>query len=344
MNRLFALALLLCTVGCTWTHYLAQAAGGQLEILEKRRPLDEVVADPDVPPRIRRLLAEVPRIKAFGETQGLKATPNYRSYADLQRPAVVWVVSATEELSFTPKKWSFPIVGSVPYLGWFSKDDAERFAFDLRQEGWEVDVRTASAYSTLGWFEDPVLSTMIHDGPEDLGELADVVLHESTHATHYVDGQTAFDESIANFVGDRLAVRWLAQVVGPDAAETRAFIESEHERLRRITLMRQTYRVLAQLYATDLPKNVKRVEKQLVLTRLRTEVGARRPINNATLFELESYRGGEEELDRLLVACDGNFPRFVAALKTISKDSFDEPQQRDLAKVIRPLVARGCTG
>jgi predicted aminopeptidase len=341
-SLLVLVALVACALGCTWTRYLAQAAGGQVEILAARRPLDEVVVDPSVPPRVRRLLAEVPRIKQFGETHGLEATPNYQTYVDLRRPAVVWVVSATEELSFTPKKWSFPIVGSVPYLGWFARADAERFAWDLREEGWEVDVRTASAFSTLGWFEDPVLSTMIHDGPEDFGELVDVVLHESMHATHYVDGQTAFDESIANFVGDKLALRYLAEVKGPDAAETRAFVQHEEGRARRIGLLRAAYRELSRLYASELPDAVKRVEKALVLSRVRNEIGARRPINNATLFELESYRGGEEELERLLWACGGSFPRLVAALRRVTKASFVRPQQRDLAPVIRPLVSQGC--
>lgn len=344
MIRALLLAAAVATTGCTWVQYLSQAAEGQLEILTRRRPLEEVVTDPSTPPRIRRLLAEVPRIKGYGETEGLKPTDNYRTYADLQREAVVWVVSGCEELSFKPKKWAFPVVGSVPYLGWFHRADADWFAFQLRDEGWEVDVRPASAYSTLGWFEDPVLSTMIHEGPEALGELADVVLHESMHATHYVDGQTAFDESIANFVGDRLALRWLAQVVGPDAAETRAFNQAEHARLRRVNLMRTAYRELSKLYASDASDPVKRAEKAIILGRLRTEIGARRPINNATLFELESYRGGEEELDRLLVACSGSFPRLIAALKRISKYDFEEPQQRDLAKVIRPLVSAGCPG
>jgi hypothetical protein len=108
--------------------------------------------------------------------------------------------------------------------------------------------------------------------------------------------------------------------------------------------MRHAYRALAKLYASDLPKGTKRAEKALILGRLRTEVGTRRRINNATLFELESYRGGEEELDRLLVSCDGDFPRLIRSLKRVSKSSFDEPQQRDLAKVIRPLVNSGCPG
>src|SRR5687768_8237533 len=97
------------------TRYLAQAAEGQLAILRARRPIPEVVADPQTPPYLKRLLAEVPSVKSFGERQGLKATTNYDTYVDLRRPAVVWVVSACEELSFTPKKWTFPLVGSVPY-------------------------------------------------------------------------------------------------------------------------------------------------------------------------------------------------------------------------------------
>ena len=329
-------------MGCMMSAYLTQAAEGQLAILRARRPIDEVVADPSTPPNIRRLLAEVPRIKAFGQTQGLKATDNYQTYADLKRPAVVWVVSATEELAFEPKKWSFPIVGSVPYLGWFDKDDALRHARDLHDEGWESDVRPATAFSTLGWFEDPVLSTMIDDDLDALGQLADVVLHESTHATHYVDGQTAFNESIANFVGDNMAVLWLDQRLGPDAAEKRAFLETEHRRKQRAALMHDTYARLEALYQSKLTTTEKRAQKAIILGRLTTELGARRPINNATLFEFKSYHGGEVQLARLFATCDRKFPRFVGALRTITKSSFSEPQQRDLTSVLAPLIAGNC--
>lgn len=326
------------------TRYLAQAADGQLAILRSRRPIAEVVADPETPPYLKRLLAEVPAIKKFGEKHGLRPTKNYDTYVDLRRPAVVWVVSACEELSFSPKKWTFPLVGSVPYLGWFEKSDAEYHARELRSEGWESDVRTASAFSTLGWFDDPVLSTMVHDGPEALGELADVVIHESTHATHYVDGQTAFNESIANFVGDRLAAVWLGERLGHEAAERRAFLESEQARKRRAALMHDAYERLDALYKSSEPLVVKRAQKSMILSRLRTELGARRPINNATLFEFKSYHGGEKALSRLLVACNYNFARFVRSLKTITKDSFSEPQQRDLEPIIAPLVSEGCPG
>jgi predicted aminopeptidase len=329
-------------MGCMMSAYLTQAAEGQLAILRSRRPLDEVVADPTTPPHVRRLLAEVPHIKSFGISQGLKATDNYQTYADLKRPAVVWVVSATEELAFEPKKWTFPLVGSVPYLGWFEKDDALRHARDLKDEGWESDVRPATAFSTLGWFEDPVLSTMIDEDADALGGLADVVLHESTHATHYVDGQTAFNESIANFVGDNMAVLWLDQRLGPDAAEKRAFLDYEARRKKRAALMHAAYERLDVLYQSNLTPTEKRVQKAIILGRLTTELGARRPINNATLFEFKSYHGGEKVLAQLFHTCGSKFPRFMRALRSIKKGSFSEPQQRQLEPVIAPLIAGGC--
>src|SRR5690606_33885389 len=135
--------------------------------------------------------------------QGLNRTRNYDHYADLQRPAAVWVVQAAPRLELTERAWSFPIVGTVPYLGFFDETEAQAFARELElAEDLDVDVRTAAAYSTLGWLRAPVLSTMIADGPEALGELVNIVLHESVHATVYVPGQSAFDESLASFVAD----------------------------------------------------------------------------------------------------------------------------------------------
>ncbi len=343
MKRLAALCAL-ALASCTGVRYLAQAVEGQVEILHLGRPISEVVADPSTPPHLRRLLAQVGPIKAFGEASGLRATKNYREFADLGRPAAVWVVGACEPLAFVSKKWKFPIVGSVPYLGWFDKKEAQSYGDELREDGWEVEVRPAAAYSTLGWFEDPVLSTMLEDGPEGLGELANVVLHESTHATHYVDGQTAFDESIANFVGDRLASKFLAETRGEDSSERRMYLAAERAHRHRSGAMHDAYRELEKLYASDVSDTTKRIEKGIILARLRVAVGTRRPVNNATLFEYESYHGGEVELDRLLAACGGDFRRFVGALQRISSSSFSEPQQRDLARVLRPLVTAGCPG
>jgi len=209
MRRLLLLVILVAGSGCFTTRYLLQAAGGQYELVHVARPLSVVKDDPGVPLRIRALLAKVPAIKRYGQLNGLTPTGNYERYADLKRPAAVWVVQGCKSLAFEPSRWEFPIVGTVPYLGFFDEKGARAFAAELSAAEPELDVtvRTAAAYSTLGWFRDPVLSTMIPEGPEAFGELANVILHESVHATVYVKNQSAFDESLACFIADELT--WL---------------------------------------------------------------------------------------------------------------------------------------
>src|SRR6202044_894608 len=132
-------------------------------------------------------------------------------------------------LRFHPKTWWFPIVGRVPYLGWFDRDAAHDFADELREEGWGAGVGAPEAYSTLGWFDDPVLSTMLSDGDEALGELVNVVLHESVHATLYVDGQTRFNESLAEFAAGKLTLTYLDARYGPASHEEEAYLDAERQ-------------------------------------------------------------------------------------------------------------------
>jgi predicted aminopeptidase len=220
----FGIGLLPALLGCTTVRYLAQASAGQVDLRLRARDNTEVLKDIRTELWVKRLLSEVASIKRFGERQGLTPTANYTQYADLQRPYAVWVVSACEPLRFHDKTWSFPIVGSVPYLGWFYKADAEAFAEGLRKEGWDVSVRGADAYSTLGWFNDPVLSTMIGESREAFGELVNVILHESLHASIYFEGQTDINESLANFVADRLTVVYLDERLGPASPERAAYV------------------------------------------------------------------------------------------------------------------------
>ena len=145
----------------------------------------------------------------------------------IDRPNVVWVVSASDPLRFHSKTWTFPLVGSFTYLGWFKTDEAKTFAESLKREGWDVDMRGSQAYSTEGYFEDSVLSTMIPEGKAALGELANVILHESTHATFFVHHQSTLNESVANFVGDKLADLYLAEKLAPDSDEIAAYHRQE---------------------------------------------------------------------------------------------------------------------
>lgn len=341
-SLLLGAALLGAQTGCTTFGYLAQAGAGQLDLGLRARGIEQVVADPTTTPRLRALLTQVRAIKAFGERQGLTPTRSYTDYVALDRPVVVYVVTASEPLRFHSKTWSFPIAGRVPYLGWFNRDDAMHFAEGLRDEGWDADVGGASAYSTLGWFRDPILSTMISDGDEALGDLAEVVLHESLHATIYVHGQSSFNENLASFVGEGLGRRYLDETFGEGSEQRRAYERSEAEGKERREAMHATYVRLKELYASQRPDAEKLAEKKKVLVALRAKIGFKRPINNATLAGLETYHEGSPELSALLAACGGSFPRFLTAMKTVEGRSFSKELERDLGKVVKPLIEGGC--
>jgi predicted aminopeptidase len=337
--RVALLLALLAITGCRTMAYLAQAGAGQDEILTKSRDVDELVRDGRLRPRERRLVAEVAQMKRFGETHGLRATKNYRKYARLDRTAAVWVVSACEPLRFRSKTWTFPIVGSITYTGWFKLADAQREGADLAKEGWDVDVRPAEAYSTLGWLEDPLLSTMLDEGLEARGELVNTVLHESTHATFYVAGQSRLNETVASFVGDTLTLRYMREVAGPDADETRAYVASEDRRATRGKFMRAAYVELEALYAGPRSDAEKRAEKARVLARLMADVSAVRPITNATLVQYATYHTGEAEIAQLYVACGSDERRLFAALGRVTPK---RDQETDVGALLRPLLAQPC--
>lgn len=336
------LLVVLLSSGCSTCHYFYQAGKGQMALFNRARPIPEVLKDERTRPRIRDLLSEVDSIKKYGESRGLKATPNYTEYVQLNRPAAVWVVSASEALRFESKTWSFPIVGSFPYLGWFGLDDAKSFSSQLKQEGWDVDVRGARAYSTLGWFRDAVLSTMIPDGDGALGDLANVILHESVHATLYIRGQSYFDESVASFVADRMTPDYLKKDRGEKSAELSVYLSSERESEEREKTLHAAYLSLSQVYSSDLSREKKLERKQTILADLKTRLGLRREINNATLIQYKTYNTGKAEFESLFQACGTDWKRFLSALMSLKPESFQRPQQEDLAPVLRPLAAKGC--
>lgn len=341
MPRALLLALLCC--GCSTAGYVAQAARGQAGILHAARPIGDVVADGSASPRVRRLLLAVPEVKRHGAANGLRATTSYTSYADLERPAAVWVVQGCAPLAFRVHHWRLPIVGTIPYLGFFDPGAARRAADALAAaEGLDVDVRGAGAFSTLGWFHDPVLSTMIPEGEEALGELANIVFHESVHATVYVDDQSTFDESLASFVADRLTVEWLVASAGRDAPETRTWLDVEARYRARVARLHEAYVALDHLYASPEPDGAKRAAKGRILAAAQADLGLSRPLNNASLAGYETYGAGTAAFDSLLRACGGRWPRFLGAVATLRRDDFPRPQAREIDDVILGLARRAC--
>lgn len=327
----------LFSTGCGTLGYLVQAGRGQMALINHAKPISEVLKDEKTPPRIKGLLAEIPAIKKYGEENSLKATKNYTEYVKLDRPAAVWVVSASEPLRFKSKEWNFPIVGSFPYLGWFDLKDGREFASELRKEGWDVDLRGAAAYSTLGWFRDAILSSMIPDGPEALGELVNVVLHESVHATFYINGESYFDESIASFIADKMTPVYLEKTRGKDSSELHAYEQGVSESARIRKRLHEAYLALKDLYASPLSDAEKLERKNKLLAELRTDIKAKRELNNATLIQYKAYNTGGKEFEELYQACKGDWTRFWGAIKHLTRESFREGQQENLLPVLAPL-------
>lgn len=343
LSRALALALAVALTGCLPIRYVTQAAAGQEDLNRRGISIREIVEGEHLDRRTRRLLSHVPAIKAFGERHGLAHTKNYERYVWIGRPAVVWVVSACDPLAFRPRAWKFPIVGSITYTGWFDREEARAYGDELARAGWDVDVRPSQAYSTLGWFDDPILSTMISDGEDALGGLADVVLHETLHATFFVPGQSTLNESVASFFGDELAVRYLDEATGRDSPEKASFLAVRARGERRGHVMKRAYERLAELYARrDLSREAKLAEKRRIIDALRAELAIKRPITNASLIQYKTYGSGKSELAELLSRCEGDFSRMLRTLARIRPVAASARPHADPATLLRPLIAGGC--
>jgi len=334
--------LVLFTSSCFQARYLTQAARGQAELLAGARSIDSVVTDRAVDPRVRALLGQVATIKAFGKRHGLRPTGNYESYVQLRRPSVSWVVSACEPLGFEAKHWSFPIVGSVPYLGFFDPLDAAAYARSLEADGLDVDVRPVEAYSTLGWFKDPVLSSMIPPGETTLADLANVILHESTHASVYVPDQGFFNESLASFVADVLTPLFLKEREGPGSRSLAAWEARAVRGGVRVEQLHRTYAALERLYQSPLPDTQKRAEKKRILAAARAQLGWRRKLNNATLMQFKTYAAASSGFRAVYDSCAQDMPAFLRKMAALSGAVFGSAQRDELDTLLMLLVHQGC--
>lgn len=196
--RFTSIAFTVLLAGCQ-APYLMKSAWSQADLLLSRESLDHALKSDKLKPEDRKKLELARDAKAFGErVLGLKKNANYASFVQLERPYVSYVVSAAEKDRLEQHLWSFPIVGDVPYKGFFNPDDAKSEASDMRKRGFDTYIRGVSAYSTLGWFDDPVLSSMLRYTDYDL---VNTIIHESVHATLYIKSHADFNERLASFIG-----------------------------------------------------------------------------------------------------------------------------------------------
>lgn len=317
---LFAALLIALVAGCQSLSYYTQAIGGHLKVLSRARPVPEWLADPSTPPELRQRLQTAQRIREFASTH-LKLPQNnsYSAYADLKRSYVVWNVFAAPEFAVEPKKECFPFVGCVSYRGFYSEDDARRHAAKLREAGFDVYVGGVPAYSTLGWSDDPLLSTFI--GYSD-AQLARLVFHELAHQLVYVRDDTTFNESFAVAVEEEGVKRWLehegrSSDRSKDIAEFRAAQARKREFAERVT---QTRERLAAVYKMALSREAKLEHKRGEWDRLRASY----PMlpaepNNAFLASIAVYTELLPAFERLL-AESGSLESFYKRVKSLARD------------------------
>ena len=327
LRRAVALcAAVLTLAACAETRYLLQAGPGQLELFTRARDLDEVLADPRTDPRTRMLLREVARIRDYARARGLQSNGNYQTYVDLGRSAVVYFVAASRKLAFEPKLWSFPLVGTFPYTGWFSYWLARGERRRLEADGWDVYMRPVRAYSTGGWLDDPVLSTMLVGDDGAFRYLANVILHELTHSNFFVPDQATFNESVASFVGDQMADDYLVARFGAGSEEVALYREELRDYQQSSAKMVAAYRELEALYASDKPRAVKLARKKAILERLRIEADLDYAPNNASLIGFKTYNSGLAELAKVYAGCGRSWPAFFKALGSVDGDAFPDEQ------------------
>lgn len=329
MRRIAALAVLMLLGGCGQLAYYAQAVGGQMDIWRREKPIAALLADPATKPGLRARLERVQRIREFASRDlGLPDNDSYRRYADLERPFVVWNVIAAPEFSLQAKQWCFLFAGCVGYRGYFSEAQARGEAARLAAQGYDVYVGGVPAYSTLGWFADPVLNTFI-DYSEP--ELARLVFHELAHQLVYVQDDTVFNESFATVVERAGVARWL-QVHGNDE-QRRQFAQRQRIRGEFLGLLMRARGALETLYAQEMAPAEKRRRKAMVLEDLkRAYLEQRRhwaghggydrwftqPPGNAHLAAIALYHRRAPAFEALLAAHDHDLPRFYAAVRELA--------------------------
>ena len=292
-----ALALL---SGCALPYYW-QAASGHLDLLRRRTPIDAVLQDPAQPPDVKQALRRVLDMRAFAvDRLGLPDNRSYRSYADLERPYVVWNVVAADEFDVDPMQWCFPVLGCVSYRGYFSREAAEKFAATLRERGMDTYVAGATAYSTLGYFADPVLNTMLAGGEY---YVAGILFHELAHQKFYLRGDSDLNESFATAVQQHGTADWLAV---HSSAQAALAYRSRLQRQADFTAMIAAQRArLQEIYAADMRVEARRAAKRAAFARLREEYEQLKlswggvtdydnwfagPLNNAQLASAVTYR------------------------------------------------------
>lgn len=328
------LASLLLLQGCETLSYYGQAAKGQLSLLAAREPVDNLLAQPDLDDRLRTQLEKAQEILDFAEQKGLPVEDSYSEYVDLQRPYVVWNVFAADPYNIQLVTHCFPIAGCVGYKGYFAREDADSYAAELKAEGLDVFVGGVTAYSTLGWFNDPLLNTFLFRSDE---RLAAVLFHELAHKVLYLEGDTVFNESYATAVELYLLEQWLVEQGRRELYDQ--YLTSGQRRDQVIDLILEARKKLAAAYAD--PKADKELKKTQIIAGMKYQYQQMKAkwvegnefegwmaqdLNNAHLAAIGAYQSQVAGFSALLER--GTLQEFFVAVETLMQlDKIDRDEQ-----------------
>ncbi|HEX4389206.1 MAG TPA: aminopeptidase [Steroidobacteraceae bacterium] len=329
LRALAALVTASLLAGCG-TAYVWQATSGEYHVLHAREPIAKVIADPATKPAVRERLEVVESARKFASADlGLPDNKSYTSYADIGRPYVVWNVVAAPEFSLTPHHWCFPVAGCVAYRGYFSEEQARAFAAHRAVAGDDVAIDGVPAYSTLGKFADPVLSSMLRYGDD---ELVAMIFHELAHQLIYVKDDSAFNEAFATTVEDAGLERWLKAQGKPERMAQ--FLKEQERAQRLIELLAAGRAELIRLYGSGVPPAVMRERKAAILHQLGVRIAAfertegvsyplydewvSKGLNNARLASVATYYDCVPGLMKILAQEDNDLPRFYAAVRELA--------------------------
>jgi predicted aminopeptidase len=313
--------------------YYFQAIHGEFQLLAHRHSIDKLIANPRTSPDLKRQLMLVQQLRTFAKNElKLPVDGNYDKYVDIHRKYVVWDVQASPEFSLAPKVWRYPFVGSLAYRGYFSEKTARKYGDSLARQGFDVYVDGVDAYSTLGWFKDPLLNTFIDEGEPELAEL---LFHELAHKRVFASGDTDFNEAYATTVGQEGARLWLRSK-GASEMLTTYNGSIEHDR-QFVHLVLSTRERLAKLYgdsAGKVPLEQLRREKQRVFDDLRRQYEELKTswggysgydnwfahdLNNAKVNTVANYYDYQPGFQRLLQENGGDIYKFNIAVENLSK-------------------------
>lgn len=314
-------------------NYIVKSAYNQFSMMNSQVSLDEALKDPKLTDEQKRKIQLAQKAREFAETElALKPTKNYTKFVLLDRPYVTYVVSAAPKWKLEAYKWHYPIVGSMPYKGFFNEEDAKKEQESLKEENLDTYMRGVSAYSTLGWFKDPLLSSMLQYKDYDL---VNTIIHETVHATLYIKHEADFNERMAVFLGNKGAEMFYLKLEGPNSP-TLATVKNENGDDKLFSTWLSVKLKALQAWYENLPKDQqieeKRQEqfKQLqedfkkeLLPQLKTDTYKKFQdikLNNARLLVYRTYMQDLGDFEKLYDKVGGDFKKFVDECKSLEKE------------------------